>query len=181
METIIDMHNCNLPMVDRPVILSGSFNPLHEGHKKLLEVACDISKRPGFLEISIDNYDKGPVTDLNERLARIDTHAVVVTNCSLFIHKAKLFPNAWFVVGYDTLKRIFNPMQSDINNAVDIFKKYNIKFLAAGRSHGDVFYNVSNSAVYKKHYELIIPITEDQYRVDISSTQIRNGEVNEIN
>lgn len=177
METIIDMHNCSLPVPDYPVILSGSFNPLHEGHKKLLEVACGISKRPGFLEISIDNVDKGPVTNLQDRLDKIDAFPVIVSNCGLFIQKAKLFPNAWFVVGYDTLKRVFNPNLGNVDKAVSIFKKHNIKFLAAGRAHGEVFYNVSNSAVYKKHYELIIPITEDQCRVDVSSTQIRNGEV----
>jgi hypothetical protein len=48
---------------DRKIILPGSFNPLHEGHLKLLEVAMSVcgGGYPCF-EISAINADKPPLT-----------------------------------------------------------------------------------------------------------------------
>ncbi|XP_039034924.1 uncharacterized protein LOC120171262 isoform X1 [Hibiscus syriacus] len=50
---------------DRKIILSGSFNPLHDGHLKLLEVATSIcgDGYPCF-ELSAINADKPPLSVL---------------------------------------------------------------------------------------------------------------------
>ena len=88
------------------VILSGSFNPLHQGHKELLNIA---SQKCGNLakcyEMTLNNADKGILSvDDPALLARIrqfthfnqeeDTFEcnLVLTNQGLFINKALLMP-----------------------------------------------------------------------------------------
>ena len=49
-------------MLDDYTVLSGSFNPLHEGHIKLCQAAHSVSKKNNMLfELSIHNADKGDV------------------------------------------------------------------------------------------------------------------------
>ncbi|MQL79513.1 hypothetical protein Taro_011968 [Colocasia esculenta] len=63
------------PNADGKVILSGSFNPLHDGHLRLLEVASSIySDRIPCFEISAINADKPPlsVTQIKERVKQFE-------------------------------------------------------------------------------------------------------------
>ena len=46
---------------EKPLLLSGSFNPLHDGHRGMLSVACGVTGKSGFYEISIQNVDKPPM------------------------------------------------------------------------------------------------------------------------
>ena len=53
--------------ISKSLILSGSFNPLHNGHIKLLEASKNMTKLEPFFEISISNVDKRNISleDLN--------------------------------------------------------------------------------------------------------------------
>ena len=44
-----------------PVLLPGSFNPVHEGHVTLARVAEDLRQQPSAFEISVINVDKPPL------------------------------------------------------------------------------------------------------------------------
>ncbi|PIA63792.1 hypothetical protein AQUCO_00201254v1 [Aquilegia coerulea] len=62
------------PNSERKIILSGSFNPLHDGHLKLLEVATRISEGVPCFEISAINADKPPLTvpQIKERVEQFE-------------------------------------------------------------------------------------------------------------
>ncbi|KAG0592336.1 hypothetical protein KC19_1G243500 [Ceratodon purpureus] len=97
----------------RRVVLSGSFNPLHDGHVKLLDSACSL-REDGLpcYEISAINADKPPLglSDIKERLKQFrNGKTLVVTNQPYFYKKAELFPDSTFVVGVDTVIRLLDP------------------------------------------------------------------------
>jgi hypothetical protein len=119
-------------VIPRLVILSGSFNPLHRGHKALGAAAVASLSRsypteqpPPLLvyELSALNVDKPSLSasEVIRRLApfleegessRRDSPwhgGVVVTKCPTFMQKAALFPGAAFAVGWDTAARIVAP------------------------------------------------------------------------
>ncbi|HJP28116.1 MAG TPA: hypothetical protein QF694_04820, partial [Dehalococcoidia bacterium] len=58
---------------ERPLVLAGSFNPLHDGHRSMLSAALKVVERPAFYEISITNVDKPmlPRLELERRAAGI--------------------------------------------------------------------------------------------------------------
>jgi len=94
-------------------LYSGSFNPLHEGHKAIFNAMqlMDASSMKMF-ELSINRFDKPPVTveQLGVRLAQFVGYApVLITNHSLFEDKAAALNSICmptFHVGADTLIRI---------------------------------------------------------------------------
>ena len=120
----------------RTVILPGSFNPAHDGHREMLAAAAAL--RPGHalaFELAVTNADKGtlaaeevrrraeqffPVrasgsvaraggTEAPERTSARPTTSLLLTRAPLFSQKAALFPGATFVVGHDTAIRLVMP------------------------------------------------------------------------
>jgi nicotinic acid mononucleotide adenylyltransferase len=93
-------------------IYSGSFNPWHEGHQYAFDQAEKVfGKGNVAIEVSIGNKDKPNIDliELEKRLNQfksLDFPHLIVTNAPLFQHKARLFPDKDFVVGYDTFERI---------------------------------------------------------------------------
>lgn len=117
-------------------IFPGSFNPLHEGHVRLVQAALtshgfrpqenNISHPLVVFEISISNVDKRPLST-DEVIRRIiqfcpstnplfssgnfalNNIAICITAKSLFIDKAKIFNHSTFILGADTLERLLMP------------------------------------------------------------------------
>ena len=95
-----------------PVLLPGSFNPLHTGHREMMEAAGQATGQPRAFELSVTNVDKPPLekAEILRRLAHfgpVDT--VVLTRAETFQKKAALFPRNVFLLGWDTAIRLVAP------------------------------------------------------------------------
>lgn len=159
------------------ILLPGSFNPPHHGHQRLLQAAVEISGREGLFELSVENVDKPPLTaeDVERRLQLMgEAYPVVLTRAPTFIEKARLFPGAWFALGYDTAIRLLSPdYHADIPAMLDECKLLGTRFVVAGRLHEGIFEGLENLVLSAGYEELFIPIPETLFREDISSTQLR--------
>lgn len=166
--------------LSKSIVLAGSFNPLHDGHLRLVKVAEELSGRSGLFEISIDNVDKPdlPRAELERRLDQFKgAENVIVTRARLFSDKAALLAGAWFVVGFDTAVRLLDDRYHADGDAVSdmrLLMAARVKFLVAGRSDSDgEFMGLDNLNVPAGLAEMFISIPESAFRENISSTELR--------
>ncbi len=164
------------------VLLPGSFNPVHEGHTLLAQVAEEFRKQPVAFEISVTNVDKPPLTaeTVRRRLAQFAGKAPVeLTRAPTFVEKARLFPGTIFVVGVDTAERLFGVKyyggdEARMHAALDEIADAGGGFLvavrldAAGRVRA-----LKDIPVPKRYADLFTEIPEHRFRVDTSSSEIR--------
>jgi hypothetical protein len=164
-------------------LLSGSFNPLHEGHRRMAEVAAKILGREVYFELPLVNADKAPIEpgEARRRLAQFAGWApVILTRAPLFSQKAALFPQTVFVLGIDTAERLIQPRFYDNDPAkmmasLKMIRQAGCRFLIAGRLKGDKFITLSDLALPEGVQELFEEIPESSFRVDVSSTVLRNS------
>ena len=79
-----------------PVLLPGSFNPMHAGHALLARVAEELRQQPLAFEISVTNVDKPPLAGetVRQRLAQFAWKSPVeLTRAPTFLEKSRLFPS----------------------------------------------------------------------------------------
>lgn len=178
------------------LVLPGSFNPLHRGHKELLAVAAKM--RPGrtpAYELSATNVDKPPLPPATLRsrveaiLATPPPHplppaVVLVTAAPLFEQKARLLPGTTFVIGVDTAVRLVDAAYYGGSEAAMVASLAAIAgrgcdFLVAARvdartgrlaTLADVAVPGGASGPFGRLFEAVPTAA---FRADVSSTQIR--------
>ena len=162
------------------VLLPGSFNPLHEGHRGLAGAAAALlGPRPGY-ELSVTNVDKPPLPPavIERRLAQFDAaETVVLTASETFYKKARLFPGRTFVIGWDTAVRIVAPRyyedETAMLRALSEMWAADTRFLVAGRLDGESFRTLADVPVPSGFSPMFEVIPESLFRSDLSSTELR--------
>ena len=173
-------------LADAPVrgaVLPGSFNPLHDGHRRLAEAASRILDAPATFELSITNVDKPPLaeSEIRRRLAQFDdSESVAVTRAHVFYRKAELFPGCVFVIGWDTATRLVDPRYYDgsdaqLVSALENIRAHGCRFLVAGRVQDGAFRTLDDVPIPRGFSDLFEPIPESAFRQDVSSTELRDA------
>ena len=162
-------------------VLSGSFDPLHEGHLELARVASKILEAGVVFELSAVNVDKPPLEEqeVRRRLAQLaGGQTVVVTRAPTFHEKARLLPGCTFVIGWDTAVRLFAPRyygdsEKRMLEALEGIRLLDCRFLVAGRAEKGVFHSLDEVAIPAGFEDMMTPVPESVFRHDQTSTDLR--------
>lgn len=161
-------------------LLSGAFNPLHEGHLQLQAVAASLLKGPVVFELAAVNADKPPLSEAEvlRRCRQFDGRPVAVSTAATFVEKSRLFPSVTFVVGADTALRVVHPrFYSGRANAMDEalgeIATRGCGFLVAARVCGQRLLTLEDLELPSRHVGMFRGIGAEAFRLDVSSTDLR--------
>lgn len=164
---------------DAKTIFPGAFHPLHDGHRRMAQVAAEELGQPVEFEISIENVDKPPL-DFSEQARRAEQFATAplwFTRAPTFVEKCRLFPRATFVVGADTIERIGEPRyyggEAAREAALAELRAAGARFLVFGRSVLGKFAGLEDLALPAALRDLCHGVPAERFRLDISSTELR--------
>jgi nicotinamide mononucleotide (NMN) deamidase PncC len=186
-------HGPAAPPAARRAVLPGAFNPRHEGHRRLVEIARgrlggapsgDEQALPTVCiehEVSMVNVDKPPLdfTEMERRVAQFGPEETLwFTAAPRFEQKADLFPRATFLVGADTIARVgdaryYGGDPAARDRAIGHLAERGCRFLVFGRLVGDTFRSLGDLDLPPTLAALCEEISADEFRADVSSTELR--------
>ncbi len=169
--------------LEHVVVFPGSYNPLHDGHRRLAELVRQRLNKDVCFEITLKNADKDQISwsEAKQRAEQFRGYGTVLfTQVPLFSQKSKIFPNSVFVIGTDTVTRLIQTRfyDDDSGKMDQSFKEIlqsGCRFLVAGRVSDGQFITLADIDMPHQYACLFEEIPESEFRMDISSTAIREG------
>ena len=149
----------------------------------MAQIAQELLQHPVALEISIVNVDKPPLdyAEIERRLGQFPPEQTVyLTRAATFEEKSRLFPEATFLVGADTMRRIAAPQYYGGNPtacqcAIERIAGRGCRFLVFGRQMGDGFVRLTDLDLPDSLHVLCREVPPEVFREDVSSTAIRKS------
>jgi hypothetical protein len=143
-------------------------------------IAEEIAERPVEFELSLTNVDK-PAIDFIELRGRVGQFAgqtLWLTRAATFLEKLEIFPGSTFVLGVDTFIRLADPRyyggsRSAAEEAVARIAASARGLIVFGRVRDGVFLDPSQIEVPGPLREIAYVVSQREFRLDISSTELR--------
>ena len=169
------------------ILFPGAFNPRHKAHTQMARYAAERLGGQVNFELSIENVDKPLLdyTEINRRLIQFEPgESVWLTRTATFAEKSHIFPNTTFVVGADTIVRIVDPLyyahdQQACLRVVQTIVDQGCRFLVFGRRSREGFQTLSNANLPPTLATICDEVAEEDFRLDISSTKLREDQEEE--
>ena len=183
-KALIDLMNHDIELIGTPkkAFLPGAFNPLHEGHRRMREIAQQKLKREVQYELCITNVDKAPLdyVEIRKRQKQFVDPDLILTNTPTFLEKATALSQGGtitFVVGIDTIVRIAAPSyygnSQRRDSALEQLVSLGCRFLVFGRIDTQKFVTLKQVRIPKMLRQICQGIKENEFRMDISSSVLR--------
>jgi len=171
------------------IICAGSFNPLHTAHLQLLKLGEQKTGLPGVFELSITNVDKPSldVAEIERRMRQFEQLKLplILTNRPRYMNKLEIFSRgSGFVMGSDTFARLVDLRYYDkAEDPLSVFENFGTKFVVAPRrlssasilTGEQILQSAGDAGQIQRWATLTICVSPDEFLLDISSTDIRNG------
>ena len=183
---LIELMNRDIEVIGTPetAFLPRAFNPLHDGHRRMREIAQKKLKKNVQYELCVSNVDKAPLDylEIRKRQKQFANSDLLLTNAPTFLEKASILNqrgNITFVVGIDTIARIADPTyyggRGKRDSAINQLVYLRCRFLVFGRLEGQQFMTLEKVRIPKNLRKICKGVEENEFRLDLSSSKLRNS------
>jgi nicotinamide mononucleotide (NMN) deamidase PncC len=170
------------------LIFPGAFNPCHAAHREMARLAERQLQRKAVFELSIINAAKPPLDflEIDRRVAQFaDDEPLLLTRAPTFVEKARLFPQAVFIVGADTAARIADPKYyaggaAGMAEAIQQIRNQQGALLVFGRLIEGKFRTLGDLNLPPALAEICTEMGEDVFRADLSSSSLRGLQTDKV-